>query len=87
MPKMGEGIEEFTRGFTNKVQKGVLPPDPARVIVEGLREGANLEHVSPLPPLIERVQKEFTEPGLKELPRLPLTSDFPVREWMTWKEE
>lgn len=87
MPEMGKSIEEFIGSFTKKIQKGVLPPDPARSATEVLRLPATTEHASPLPPLIEKVHTNFTEPAVKDLPRLPMTNDFPVREWLKWKEE
>jgi len=74
------GIEESIRDavseFEEKLKEGVLPPDPARILKEILEIPAEIEHATPLPPLIEKIHKEIGEPLIEKLPRLPMTRDF-----------
>jgi len=88
MPEFGRTLEEELDIWKRKLDHGILPPDPARIIKNILRIPAAIEHaVGILPPLIERVHSEFTEPMIERLPRLPLTCDFPITEWKRWIRE
>ena len=87
MGDISRTMDEELRIWTEKLTKSVLPPDPARIVKNILRIPAAIEHVSPLPPLIERIHSEFTEPLIEKLPRLPLTGDFPIFEWKKWIKE
>jgi len=85
------GVEEGMRGmmeeWQRKLERGILPPDPARVIKEILDGPVEIEHVVPVPPLIERIHSEFTVPFIEKLPRLPMTAEFPFKRWLVYKEE
>jgi len=87
MPDFGRSVDEEMRIWMDKLNKSLLPPDPARVVKFVLSLPATVEHVSPLPPLIERVHGEFTEKMIEKLPRLPMTGDFPIKEWERWIKE
>jgi hypothetical protein len=87
MPEVGRSVEEATREFTSKVSKGILPPDPARIAGAVLEIPPAVEHALPLPPLLEKVHSEITEQVVEKLPRLPLTSDFPIRKWKEYRVE
>ncbi|MCD6418266.1 hypothetical protein J7M00_05735 [bacterium] len=76
MAEIENSIKEATYEFEKKLKEGVLPPDPARIIKEILEIPAEIEHATPLPPLIEKVHKELGEPLIEKLPRLPMTRDF-----------
>jgi len=69
-------IREAVSEFERKIREGVLPPDPARIVKEVLEIPAEIEHATPLPPLIEKLHKEIGEPLIEKLPRLPMTRDF-----------
>ena len=73
--------------WQKKLERGILPPDPARVIKGVLDIPAGVEHITPLPPLIERIHSEFTVPLVEKLPRLPMTSEFPFQKWLEYKKE
>ena len=87
MAEFGSTINEEMDIWMRKIRKSILPPDPARVIEFVLRGPATIEHISPLPPLIERIHAEFTAPAVEKLPRLPLTAEPPVFEWLRWVKE
>jgi len=87
MVEFGRTLQEEINIWKEKIEKSLLPPDPARIVKAALRVPATIEHVSPLPPLIERVHAEFTEKMIEKLPRLPLTGDFPIHEWEKWIKE
>jgi len=76
MADIESSIRDFTSGFEEKINKGVLPPDPARIVKEILEIPAEIEHATPLPPLIEKIHNEITKPMVERLPRLPMTADF-----------
>ena len=69
-------LRRAVRDYERKLREGVLPPDPARILKEILEIPAEIEHATPLPPLIEKIHKEIGEPLIEKLPRLPLTRDF-----------
>lgn len=87
MADFGRTINEEMRVWMDKLQKSLLPPDPARIVEAVLEVPATIEHVLPVPPVIERVHSEFTEPMVEKLPRLPLTGDFPIKKWKEWIKE
>jgi hypothetical protein len=80
-------IREIVDKYKVKIESGILPPDPARIIEFALRIPVTVEHVTPLPPVLEYVHSNFTRPMVEALPRLPLTSDFPEYEWLRWIKE
>ena len=82
--RMTRPIEELLALYTEKLGKGILPPDPLRILKHLLRIPATVEHILPIPPILEKVHSEITEPVIESLPRLPLTSDFPIHEWKKW---
>lgn len=73
--------------YKRKLERGVLPPDPARIIELILRTLPTIEHILPIPPILEKVHSELTYPLVESLPRLPMTSDFPEVEWKRWIRE
>ena len=87
MPEMGKAIEETVREFSEKLKKGALPPDPLRIVEFGLSGIPAIEHALILPPFIETIHSEVTEPAVEKAPRLPLTGDFPVKKWKEYKVE
>jgi len=78
-------IEELMRLYTEKLTKGVLPPDPLRIVRYVLTVPIVVEHVLPIPSVLEKVHAEITEPTIEALPRLPLTGDFPITRWKEWR--
>lgn len=86
-PKPEAGIREILTLYQKKLEKGVLPPDPARIAEEILNIPVEVEHAAPVPPLLEYVHSKFTVKLLESLPRLPMTSDFPKRKWLEWIKE
>jgi len=76
MAEIDVGMRRAVRSFERKLREGVLPPDPARIVKEILEMPAEIEHATPLPPLIETLHKELGEPLIEKLPRLPMTRDF-----------
>ena len=87
MPEFGRTLEEEITEWTEKIQKGILPPDPARIVREGLEAPLEIEHVVPIPSIVEDVHAERVEPAIEDLPRLPMTSDFPIEKWLKWRRE
>jgi len=87
LDKAKVGLEEISEMYKEKVSASVLPPDPLRVVKGILRVPVTIEHLVPIPPLLESIHSNMTEPLIEELPRLPLTSDFPVHEWKKWIKE
>ncbi|MEM1820608.1 MAG: hypothetical protein QW498_08725 [Thermofilum sp.] len=81
--KMSEIIDDYKR----KLEAGILPPDPARMIELLMRTGPTIEHMLPVPPLIEKVHSEIVKPLVKALPRLPMTSEPPEIKWKEWIRE
>ena len=87
IPKPGNALREIMDKYKAKIESGILPPDPARIIEFVLRIAPMLEHLLPIPPILEYVHSNFTQPVVESLPRLPMTSDFPAYEWMKWYKE
>jgi len=77
-------IEELMKLYTEKLSKSILPPDPLRIIKGLLRIPPGIEHILPIPPVLEKVHAEITEPTIEALPRLPLTGDFYVTKFKEW---
>jgi hypothetical protein len=73
--------------YKEKLEGGILPPDPARTVEALLRVPVSVEHLLPIPPILEKVHSDFTGKLIESLPRLPMTSDFPVTEWRKWIKE
>ena len=73
--------------YMRKIQGGILPPDPARLIKGVLDLPPKIEHILPIPPLIEYAHDKATVPLIEKLPRLPMTAEFPFEEWLRWKIE
>jgi hypothetical protein len=80
-------IREIIDKYKTKIESGILPPDPVRIIEFALRGPITIEHLLPIPPILEYVHTNFTRPMVEALPRLPLTSDFPEYEWLKWIKE
>lgn len=80
-------LKDIIDDYKTKIEDGILPPDPARVAEYVLRLPVTVEHVLPIPPILEYVHSHFTQPLVESLPRLPMTSDFPEYEWMKWIKE
>jgi len=80
-------IREIMDIYKVKLESGVLPPDPARIIEFALRIPVEIEHALPVPPILEYVHTNFTKPMVESLPRLPMTSDFHEFEWLKWIKE
>ena len=76
MAEVESRIREAVSEFESKLREGVLPPDPARVIKQVLEGLPELEHATPLPPLIEKIHRDIGIPLVEKLPRLPMTRDF-----------
>mgnify|MGYP005639963843 CR=1 FL=1 len=81
------GLKDIIDKYKVKLEAGILPPDPARIIEFVLRGPIVVEHLLPIPPIIEYVHSSFTRPLIESLPRLPMTSDYPEFEWMRWLKE
>ncbi|RLE62835.1 MAG: hypothetical protein DRJ47_10105 [Thermoprotei archaeon] len=73
--------------YKAKLEAGILPPDPLRIIEFMLRIPVEVEHVLPIPPVLEYIHSNFTRPMIEAAPRLPMTSDFHEFEWMKWLRE
>jgi len=76
---MAEIIGDIMAG--KKIERKILPPDPARIIKEILSIPANIEHVTPLPPLIERIHTEVEKLVEEKLPRLEQMGEFTKKEF------
>jgi len=76
MTEIETSIRDAVSEFERKIREGVLPPDPARIVKEVLEIPAEIEHATPLPPLIEKIHKDIGIPLVEKLPRLPMTRDF-----------
>ncbi len=87
MAEIGRRMEEYVREFTEKVKKGVLPPDPLRTLEFVLRTWPSIEHALALPPLVEKLHSEVVEPMIEKAPRLPLTGDYPIIKWKEYRTE
>jgi len=87
MAEFGRTLEEEISEWASKIQKGVLPPDPGRVVREILESPIEIEHVLPIPSIVEDIHAEHVEPAIEDLPRLPMTGDFPIEKWKKWRRE
>jgi len=76
MAEVESRIREAVSEFESKRREGVLPPDPARIVKEVIEIPAEVEHTTPLPPLIEKIHRDIGIPLVEKLPRLPMTRDF-----------
>ena len=85
--KAKAGLEEITETYKKKIGSSILPPDPLRIVKSALRGPVFIEHILPIPPILETIHSNVTEPLIEELPRLPLTGDFPIIEWKEWLKE
>lgn len=63
-----------------KIENKILPPDPGRILGNILNIPADLEHATPLPPLIERAHKRVYDFIETELPRLDQMGEFERKE-------
>ncbi len=81
------GIRDVIDTYKVKLESGILPPDPARVVEIALRIPPTVEHLLPVPPLIEYIHQNVTTPVVESLPRLPMTSEAPVSELLKWVKE
>jgi len=82
-----ETLRELFDIYRDKLESGILPPDPARIVERILRIPVEIEHVLPIPPFLEYVHSRITRRIVEALPRLPLTSDFPEFTWLEWIKE
>jgi hypothetical protein len=73
--------------YKAKLEAGVLPPDPLRMLEFVLRTPPTIEHMLPVPPVLETIHAELTSKVIEALPRLPMTSEPPVFEWKRWIRE
>jgi len=81
-------INKIMNRYKDKIRGGVLPPDPARVLkVFPFDFGADIEHVLPVPPIIETIHSELLVPLVEKMPRFPMTAEFAFRRWLEWKQE
>ena len=71
-----EGLRTEDVMAGKKLENKILPPDPARIIEGLLSVLPEIEHVTPLPPLLERVHKKVKD-TVEELPRLKQMGEFP----------
>ena len=81
------GLEAITENYKKKISASILPPDPLRIAKNVLRIPVAIEHALPVPPILETIHSNVTEPLIEELPRLPLTGDLPVIKWNEWVRE
>jgi hypothetical protein len=81
------GIKEVMDIYKSKLEGNILPPDPVRIIEAVLRIPVTIEHLLPIPPILEYVHASFTRPLVESLPRLPMTADFPEFSWLKWIKE
>jgi len=80
-------FREIIDRYKEKIEAGILPPDPARIIEFVLRIPVEVEHLLPIPPVLEYVHANFTRPLVEALPRLPMTSEPHEWEWLRWIRE
>ncbi|MEM4975869.1 MAG: hypothetical protein QXT64_00920 [Desulfurococcaceae archaeon] len=85
--KPGTKISELTEAYKRKVESSILPPDPARLVELVLRTLPMIEHMLPVPPILETIHDEVASKLVESLPRLPLTSEPPVIKWKEWVKE
>ena len=80
-------LKEIMDAYKRKIEAGILPPDPMRILEAILRAAPTIEHLLPIPPILEYIHSTFTQPVVESLPRLPMTSDYPAYEWLKWYKE
>jgi len=80
-------ISEIIDIYKRKLEAGIIPPDPARVVEFALRGPVVVEHLLPIPPIIEYAHTRVVKPFVDSLPRLPLTSDFHEFAFLAWIKE
>ncbi len=85
--KPTERITEITETYKRKVEASVIPPDPARIVEYALRIPPTIEHMLPVPPIIESIHDDIVRPLVESLPRFPLTGEPPVAKWKEWIRE
>lgn len=85
--KANEKISETIDTYKKKIEASILPPDPARTVEFVLRVPIKVEHILPIPPILEKIHSEITSKLVESLPRLPLTSDYPKIKWLEWEKE
>ena len=84
----GKTISKIMEKYKEKIEAGVLPPDPARVLKRfPLDLYADIEHVLPVPPIVETIHKEVVVPLIEKMPRFPMTAEFTFKDWLKWKKE
>jgi len=86
LPSAG-GLRDIMDKYKEKIEGGILPPDPARLVEFVLRIPVEVEHLLPIPPMLEYVHSNFTNPLVEALPRLPMTSEPHKFEWLKWVKE
>lgn len=86
-PRPGEKISEITETYKRKVEASIIPPDPLRVVETVMRVPPAIEHMLPIPPLLESIHADVVHPLVESLPRFPLTSEAPEFKWKEWVKE
>lgn len=64
---------------SKKLEEKILPPDPARLVMEILGIIPSVEHATPLPPIFERIHTEVNKFVEDKLPRLEQMAEFEKR--------
>jgi hypothetical protein len=85
--KATEKISEVTETYKRKVEASILPPDPARIVELVMRVPPSIEHMLPIPPVLESVHSDVVQPLVESLPRFPLTSEPPAFKFKEWVKE
>lgn len=80
-------LSQLVEKYKSKIEGGILPPDPARMIEFMMRGPPTVEHLLPIPPILETIHEEIVTKIVESLPRLPMTSDHPIIEWLKWIKE
>jgi len=81
---MSEVIDRILVEFKEKVTTNLLPPDPARIIDHFVEEGAVIEHIIPLPPIIETIHAEIHNLVETKLPRLDQMAATPFEGYKSY---
>ncbi len=79
-----EKISDIVDTYKKKIESSVIPPDPARILEFIMRGPPTIEHILPIPPVLETIHSEITVKFIEALPRFPLTSDSPIVKWKEW---
>lgn len=82
-----EKVKEVAEVYKSKIEGAVLPPDPLRIVEFIMRAPVTIEHLLPIPPILETVHSDVVQPLVESLPRLPLTADFPMFKFKEWIKE